>query len=73
MRHERRSGSAEEKETEVTLDINTPTSSASAETLLPGGVSQTLVSISLFGPRSSNSPFLGWKEEAHIRMAVCKI
>jgi hypothetical protein len=75
MRHGRRSGSDKEKETEVTLDVNTPVSSASGcpETLLAGSVSQTLVSISLYGQRSSNSPILGWKEEAHIRVAVCKI
>jgi hypothetical protein len=75
MRHERRSGSDKEKETEVTLEGNTPVSSESgcSETLLAGGVSQTLVSIFLYGPRSSCSPVLGWKEEAHIRVAVCKI
>lgn len=75
MRHGRRSGSDEEKETEATLEVNTPVSSISgrSETSLAGGVSHTLVSISLYGLRSSNSLLLGWKEEAHIRVAVCKI
>jgi hypothetical protein len=75
MRHERRSGSNKEKETEVTLDVNTPASYylGYPETLLAGGASQTLVSVSLYGPISSNLPVLGWEEEAHIRVAVCKI
>ena len=74
MRHERRSGTDKEKETEVALEVNTPTSSDSgcSESLPAGGVFQTLVSISSYDPRSSNSPVLGWKEEAHIRMAMCK-
>lgn len=75
MRHERRSGSIKEKETEATLELYTPIPSDSgcSETSLAGGVSHTLVSISLNGSRSSNLLILGWKEEAHIRVAVCKI
>jgi len=44
MRHGRRSGSDEEKETEATLEVNTPVSSISgrSETSLAGGVSHTL-------------------------------
>lgn len=74
MRHERRSGSDKEEEMAVSLNVNTPASTnvGRLETLLVGGASQTLVSISFYGPRSSDSPVLGWKEEARIRMAVCK-